>query len=186
MIALRWILALSVACAAQAAAQAHYTATGPGSYIAAGATFSSYESAYGQQRINGATFYVDTNLYRRVGAEAEARLLPLRATQNVRLETFLIGPRISTHGRTLRPYAKLLAGRGEFRFPFNDAHGSYFVVAPGVGLDYRPPAHEDATGDLRPSRFLIRVEVEYQLWPGFTFGALHPYGVSSGVSCRVF
>ena len=60
------------------------------------------------------------------------------------------------------------------------------MAAPGAGLDWRPP-HRDQTGDDRPSRFLIRIlDFEYQVWPGFTFGTLHPYGLSTGLSYRVY
>ena len=175
--------------AGTANAQARYTGYGPGSYIAVGATGSTFTSDYGHQRTTGATLFLDTNLYRRIGAEIELRALPLGPPHDqptVRLTTLLAGPKISTHGRALRPYAKLLAGRGNFTFPFNDAHGSYFVAAPGVGLDWRPP-HHDLSGDDRPSRFLIRlVDIEYQIWPDFTFGPLHPYGISTGLSYRLF
>ncbi len=172
-----------------AGAQAKYAGIAPGTYIAVGGTFSAFDTDYGHQRTAGGALFLDTNLYRRVGAEIELRAQPLAVqphTQgNVRLTTFLAGPRISTHGRTWRPYAKLLAGRGDFSFPFDYAHGSYFVVAPGAGLDWRPPARDHDSD--RPSRYLIRiVEVEYQVWPSFTYGTLHPYGISTGLSYRLY
>jgi hypothetical protein len=30
------------------------------------------------------------------------------------------------------------------------------------------------------------IDVEYQQWPQFTFGTINPYGVSFGLSYRVF
>ena len=172
---------LSPACAATACAQAIYAGNGPGSYIALGVTGSFYNSAYGQQQLAGATVFLDTNLYRRIGLEAEARFLRFHAEDATHQETYLAGPKISSHGRRFRPYAKLLAGRGEFTFPFHDAQGSYFVLAPGAGLDWRI---QGADG---PTRFLIRIaDIEYQLWPNFTFGPLHPYGISTGLSYRLF
>ena len=169
--------------------QAKYAGIGPGTYISVGGTFSAFDTDYGHQRTTGGALFLDTNLYRRVGVEVELRAQPIAVqphTQGtVRLTTFLIGPRISTHGRTWRPYVKLLAGRGQFSFPFDYAHGSYFVAAPGVGLDWRPPARDHDSD--RHSRFLIRiVEVEYQVWPDFTYGPLHPYGISTGLSYRLY
>jgi len=158
-------------------AQALFAGKGPGSYVAVGATLSAYESDYGQRGLGGGTLFVDANLYRRIGIEAEARYLRVHSDENISESNFLIGPKFSTHTRNLRPYAKLLIGRGHLNFPFNDAHGSYFVVAPGAGLDWR----------IGEGRFTIRViDVEYQDWPLFTFGTLHPYGVSSGLSLRIF
>jgi hypothetical protein len=55
--------------------------------------------------------------------------------------------------------------------------GSYFVVAPAAGLDWH----------LHESRWNVRVlDFEYQLWPRFTYGELHPYGLSAGISFEVF
>ena len=35
-------------------------------------------------------------------------------------------------------------------------------------------------------RIRVRLaDVEYQVWPGFTFGSLHPYGISAGISFQV-
>jgi hypothetical protein len=179
------LLVLSILAAAalvfvsKAHAQAIETAIEPGSYTAVGVTGSSFQVDYGQRRAAGGSIYLDANLYRRLGVEAEARALIFNEDEGVHQTTYLAGPRVSTHGRGLRPFSKLLAGRGEFRFPFGYAHGSYFVVAAGGGLDWRP-------GSSR-SRFLIRVlDAEYQFWPQFSFGELHPYGISSGLSVRVW
>ncbi len=188
------LLLFAASALASAGAQARYAGIAPGTYIALGATGSTFNSDYGHQRTFGGTLFLDTNLYRRIGAEVEVRAQPLAPSSltnqhdqpGTRITTFLAGPKISTHGRTWRPYAKLLAGRGTFTFPFNTAQGTYFVAAPGVGLDWRPP-HHDQTGDDKPSRFLIRlIDVEYQIWPSFTFGPLHPYGISTGLSYRLY
>jgi hypothetical protein len=73
------------------------------------------------------------------------------------------------------PYAKILVGGGRFDFPFNYGTGNYFVVAPGAGVDLR-----------LGHRIQLRlVDYEYQLWPGFTFGSIHPYGVSAGISYQI-
>ena len=158
-------------------AQAEYAANGPGSYLSLGVTASGFESDYGQRKIGGVSVFLDANVYRRIGVEVEARQLRFHTDEDVRESTYLAGPKISTHGRTWRPYAKLLLGRGEFNFPFNYATGGYFVIAPGAGLDWRV-AH---------SRLMVRlVDFEYQDWPQFSFGSIHPYGASAGFSIRLF
>ena len=174
----RILLALFVLLAAASShAQALYTADGPGSYTAVGATFSAYQSDYGQRQIGGTSVFVDAHLYRRIGIEAKASFLFLHTDEDVKERTYLIGPKISLKGRTIRPYARFLLGRGEFDFPFGYAHGSYLVYAPGGGLDWR----------IGRGRFIVRVvDFEYQLWPSFSYGALHPYGISTGLSVRVW
>lgn len=157
--------------------QATYTAKGPGSYAAIGAIGSGFQADYGRQHLSGVGAFVDLNLYRRVGIEAEFRTLQYNSSQALRQSTLAIGPKISTHGRDFRPYAKLLAGRGHLGYPYGDARGSYFTVAPGAGLDWRLAG--------KPVTIRI-VDFEYQFWPWFTFGTLRPYGFSSGVSVRVF
>ena len=53
---------------------------------------------------------------------------------------------------------------------------SYLVVTAGGGLDF----HWTPRVTVRAADF------EYQDWPQFTFGDLHPYGVSSGISLRIW
>jgi hypothetical protein len=157
--------------------QAKYTATGPGTYINVGATVSGFESDYGKQKLGGGALFVDANLYRKIGVEFEGRRLQYNNDEDLRESTYLVGPKYSFKGHRLRPYAKFLVGRGHINFPFNYATGSYFAMAPGGGLDYR----------VGRSRLSIRViDFEYQIWPQFTFGPLHPYGANVGLSYQVF
>ncbi len=167
---------IAVAITLPALAQDVPAAKGPGSALTLGATVSAYHSDYGQRTLDGGTLYLDANLYRRIGVEAEARTLSLHSDDGVRQSTYLVGPRFSSARHTLRPYTKLLAGRGTFQFPYNYAHGSYFVVAAGTGLDWH----------LSRSATLRVIDFEYQRWPQFTFGELHPYGISTGLSLRLF
>jgi hypothetical protein len=163
--------------AASSHAQAIFTADGPGSYTAVGATFSAYQSDYGQRQIGGVSAFVDAHLYRRIGVEAKATWLTLHTDEGVKQRTYMIGPKLSLKGRTIRPYGRFLVGRGEFDFPFGYAKGSYFAIAPGGGLDWR----------IGSGKVIVRlVDVEYQVWPGFSYGALHPYGISTGLSLRVW
>jgi hypothetical protein len=160
--------------AARAAAQALPTGSGPGAYVAVGGAYSQFESDYGKRAIAGAAVYVDVNPEWRWGVEAEVRRMNY-ASFGERQTTLLAGPRWSFGARWLVPYAKVLVGGGRFDFPYGYGYGSYFVVAPGAGLDVR-----------LGRRLRIRVaDFEYQDWPGFTFGAIHPYGLSAGAAFEV-
>ena len=149
---------------------------GPGTYIQLGATFSSYHLDYGQRQLGGASAFIDAHLYRRLGIEAEYKTLRLNEDEGVHDTTYLVGPRYSVFTGHLRPYAKFLVGRGTFYYPFGDAKGSYFVMAPGGGIDWH----------IARTRATVRVvDVEFQQWPGFSFGQLRQYGVSSGLAIRM-
>ena len=159
-------------------AQALPAGKGPGSYIALGASGSAYRSPYNNSiTILGASLFVDANATRRLGIEAETCLLRWKTDEGMRSSTFLAGPRVSTAGRRVNPYVKILFGTGQITYPFKFAQGSYFVVSPGLGLDLSV---------LRGRASVRLVDVEYQDWSKFTFGPSHPYGVSSGVRVRIF
>jgi hypothetical protein len=170
-------LILIVSLAGRAGAQARYAADGPGTYIQVGGSGSIFHTAYGQNDLGGAAYFADAHLYRRIGVEAEARTLNFHESLGAHQTTYLVGPQFLIMPRTFRPYVKLLAGRGEFYFPYGYAKGSYFAVAAGAGVDWR----------LGRGRFTLRlIDVEVQDWPGFSFGAIHPYGIGSGIAVRVF
>lgn len=156
-------------------AQALPTATGPGSYVAVGGAASVFQADYGQRYIGGITAYADLNPTWRYGIEGEARFLRYRTSEDVTETNYLIGPRAALRFGPLRPYVKFLVGDGKITLPFHYAQGSFFTYAPGGGAEYM-------LGD----RLAIRViDVEYQFWPSFPYGNLHPYGVSAGISFRL-
>jgi hypothetical protein len=155
-------------------AQALPTASGPGAYVIAGGTFSEFQADYGSRSISGAGVYVDSNLTWQLGIEAETRRM-VYPDFGERQSTLLAGPRWSFRPKGFVPYVKLLAGGGRFDFPYGFGTGNYFVVAPGAGVDLR-------LGE----RVRLRLaDFEYQVWPGFTFGSIHPYGVSAGISYQI-
>ncbi len=85
------LLAAAMLLPARVHAQAEPAGIGPGSYVAVGVSASGFNSGYGQQRLAGPTVYVDANLYRRVGVEAEARILRFHAQEDLRQTTYLAG-----------------------------------------------------------------------------------------------
>jgi hypothetical protein len=145
--------------------------------ITAGGTFSGYHLNYGSRTLLGASAYVDADYNLRFGIEGEARWLNFRQRADVNAATYLIGPRyvFRPMGRA-RPYAKFLVGGGHFNFPYDYAQGNYFVIAPGGGIDYRIN---------RRIRFRM-VDVEYQYWPQFTYGALSSVGISTGIAFHFY
>jgi hypothetical protein len=158
-------------------AQAIATVTGGDSSLSAGATFSQYQDDYGKRGLGGYAIHADWNRTRTWGLEFETRVLRLNQEVGTHETTFLIGPRYIMRRRVFSPYAKLLLGNGKFHYPYNYAEGSYFVFAPGAGLDVHVGA----------SRYSVRViDFEYQSWPNFSFGGLNPYGISGGLSVRIF
>jgi hypothetical protein len=160
----------------QVNAQALPTATAPGAYVSVGTTYSFFESGYGQQKVQGGGIYVDINRVRAAGLEAEGRWLKQSGSPNVQQSTYLIGPRVQFRRGPYTPYVKTLVGLGHFEFPYDMARGRYFVIAPGAGVDMM------LGNDLK----IRLIDVEYQQWPQFTFGTISPYGLSFGVSYRVF
>jgi hypothetical protein len=156
-------------------AQALPAGIGPGTYAIVGGTLSGFESDYGKQAITGASVYVDSNLFWRYGIESEARRI-VYPNFGERQTTLLAGPRWSFRAKGLVPYVKVLAGGGRFDFPYGYGHGNYFVVATGAGLDLR-------LGEKVRVRL---VDFEYQEWPGFSFGSIHPYGISAGISFQLW
>lgn len=143
----------------------------------AGGQFSLFKPDYGTNWLSGVGAYVDFNLTPRFAVEGEARFLRFNQKLEVHEDNYLIGPKITFPHRRWGPYAKVLLGAGEINFPYSYAHGGYFDLALGGGVDYRPNR-----------KWKLRVvDVEYQTWPGFLNSkGLTPWGLSFGASYRIF
>jgi len=151
-----------------------------------GGTFSDFSPDYGWQRLYGIGAFVDYNLSPRFGAEAEVRFHRFHQLSSTHEDNYLVGPRYIYHHGRFNVYGKVLFGVGSINFPFNAAHGSYFALDFGGGLDYR-----------LTRRVAVRGEYEYQKWPGFVgppdppslqdrpYG-LTPNGFAVGVAYRIF
>lgn len=135
-------------------------------------------------RLYGVGGYVDARFSRWLQPEFEVRFLRfneypgISQTQN----TYSIGERLpiinSFHKFT--PYGKILVGIGNGDF----LSGSALVLTYGGGVDYR-----------LNRKFTIRcADFEYQQWPvsspnptgGTTSFTIRPYGLSAGVSYKIF
>jgi hypothetical protein len=145
-------------------------------FLWAGGGASSFYLQYGDQKAFGLTAFVEGDSARNFGIVGEGRWLEYHQFADVHAETYLIGPRYYFHLNRFEPYAKALVGLGDFNFPYNYAHGRYFVVAGGGGVDFR-----------LSSRWSVRLaDIEYQDWPQFTFGPMTSVGISSGIRYRIF
>ncbi len=146
----------------------------PSVWVGGGA--SGFYLQYGSQKAVGLTAFAEADSARNFGLVGEGRWLEYHQFSGVHAETYLIGPRYYFHCNHFEPYAKGLVGVGDFNFPYNYAHGKYFVAAAGGGVDYR-----------LGSRWSVRIaDIEYQDWPEFTFGSMTSVGISSGIRFRVF
>lgn len=170
-------MAVLMTCACtRASAQAIPTAVGPGKSVKIGGGYSMYHIDYGKRTLGGYQFWVDANPYWRYGIEAEMRRLRHNTDLNTYADTYLIGPRVVLLPGRFQPYVKGLVGKGKFNFPYNYAHGSYFVVAGGAGVDVHIASHV---------QWRV-VDVQYQNWPQFTFGPMKSMGVSTGINITIF
>lgn len=163
-------------------AQAKPTATAPGAYVAVGGTYSYFQIDYGNRVLGGVGAFVDLNLRRQLGIEAEGRWLRQNQVVDVHETTYLIGPRVQIHRGRLAPYVKGLVGIGQINLPYNFGTDTSLALVPGGGLDV------DVTDRIK----LRLVDFEYQIWPQFSdapgqqYGTLTPYGVSAGLSIQLF
>ena len=171
------LLAASWLGAARAASgQALPAASGPGAYVSVGGGVSAYQVDYGKRIDYGSMAFANLHLRGRYSLEGEARFLKYHTDEQVTQTTYLIGPELVLLRRGgIRPYAKFLVGDARMTFPFGYAKGNYFAMAPGGGVDVR----------IAPRVDLRLIDVEYQSWPQFTFGNLHPFGVTAGIRFRI-
>ena len=175
---MKWMLvfALAVCGVRHGEAQARPTATGPGIALTVGGGYAAYQVQYGQRVDYGTMAFADFHASGRWGVEAEGRWLHWHTDEGVTQATYLVGPHVYLSRRGLvHTYAKLLVGDAHMQFPFGYASGDYFVLAPGAGVDL----HVAPRVDVR------LLDIERQTWPQFSYGPLHPYGISAGVHFRL-
>jgi hypothetical protein len=121
-------------------------------------------------RLYGMGAYADVKFNRWVQIEGEGRWLDFNQYLGINETNYLVGPRVPIGTfKKITPYGKFLVGMGGGSF----LTGHSFVMAYGGGLDYR-----------LSHRFMVRGDFEYQQWR--VTPTLFPYGVSVGVSYRVF
>jgi hypothetical protein len=141
-----------------------------------GGGYAGGDGDYSAQRYFGPYFYASFDFRDHIGIQAEFRQVNAHADagQNLYERTYEIGPRYVWHFGRVNPYFKLLAGRGVFNFPHNEANLAYDMWSAGGGVD------------VRATRYLnVRVvDFETQQWVTFSPNNLAPNIISAGVAYR--
>jgi hypothetical protein len=188
------VLALVAAVALSAYGQVVPSAFAKGLSLRAGGEASVYQPDYTgfgipehapfSNYLYGIGTYVDLKVTPWIQFEAEGRWLRFRQVDGIYEDNYLIGPRLPIyrwHFKHATPYAKVLIGYGKLNFENGNGWGRYTQLAYGGGLDIK-----------MSKRINVRLpDFEYQQWLNWTEGNgksynLFPYGVSVGVSYRVF
>ena len=132
-------------------------------------------------RLYGIGAYVDVGFRRWLQLEAEGRWQRFNQFLEIHQDNYLIGPRvpIGTFFGRVTPYGKVLFGVTHMNFEFGEATCRCSTIAYGGGADVK----------LNHRWSLRAVDFEYQQMPNWyqlQTSQLHPYGVSVGISYRVF
>ena len=183
-LALRFISALLgfVALAGSTSAHAQVVASAEQKRwsLSAGAVGSSFQPDYAgvgvaqtsPTQLYGVGVYVDWKLSRLIQTEGEIRYEKFNQYLNINETTYEFGPRIPiVTFKRITPHGKLLFGFGTGSFLV----GKSALLTYGGGVDYR----------LSRKLTLRPFDVEYQRW-NVKNVAMFPYGISAGVSYRIF
>jgi hypothetical protein len=175
-----------------ARAQVAPSAYAHGISLAAGAEGSAFQPDYAglgvpqesTNRLYGLGTFVDVKFTPWIQIEAEGRWLRYNQLDGIYEDNYLIGPRLPIYKlryKRITPYGKVLIGFGKLNFENHNGWGRYTDIAYGGGLDIKVT-----------NRISARLpDFEFQQWPQWSEGGakaytLWPYGVSVGVSYRVF
>lgn len=144
--------------------------------LTAGGMVSVFNPDYINYKLGGVGAFVDLNVFRGAGIEAEGRWQRFHEYFGISQDNYLIGPRVQVfHFWRARPYVKVLGGFTNMNFGQGAGSGRFTTVAFGGGVDIR-----------MTRRWSVRGDGEYQWWPDFLGGSLYPYGASVGVSYKIF
>jgi opacity protein-like surface antigen len=165
-----------------AKAQVHQAAVGTRPNLWVGGEFSDFDPDYNFFRLYGAGIYADYYFTRKIGVEAEGRLLDFTTAAGQTQKSLLAGPTYTAYRRgKLLVNAKVLLGGVKIIYPVDIGYGSYFAFAPGGNVEYQ----------IAP-RIRLRAEYEYEFLPGAPgfvgqpSNGLTPNGFSIGASYRIF
>ncbi len=151
--------------------QATSTASRAGD-LQVGAGFALGSSNYHSESLRGFDLYGTFDFKTHYGVELNFRQTSPSYGLDTYERTYEVGGRyVYPIGRSFRPYAKVMYGRGVFNYPNDIANLAYNLYTLGGGLDYR----------LLPS-INVRVDYEHQHWFGFPIAPLQPDIVTIGVA----
>src|ERR1700712_4068781 len=130
--------------------------------------------------VEGVTVFANAGIKGRLGAQIDVHLDGLITPIDIGQDTYQIGPRFSLlHEDRVNIYAKVIGGIGRFSYQAgtypNPSSATYGVFSFGAGIEYRVSR-----------RFDVRaMDLEFQTWPGFPGGSLHPVVASMGLAWRL-
>lgn len=147
-----------------------------------GAAFSFGSPDYAQTTtyVEGLTLYGNAGIRGRLGAQIDVHLDSLLTPIDIGENTYQIGPRFNVlQEDRAKVYLKAIGGIGRFAYQAgsyaNPQTYTYGVFSFGAGIEYRVS-----------NRINVRAaDLEYQSWPGFPGGTLHPVVVSMGLAWRL-
>jgi len=181
------LLVLGVLClsSARVYGQVEDSATAGVVPLSVGGYFSFFDSGFESNKSLGLGATIDYSplMAGNLGVEGEGRWLKYGGSGGFSEYNYLVGPRYRFYYKSekYQPYVKFLVGAGEINFPYDLAHGGYFAMAGGGGIDIAVRPH-----------WKLRADYELQYWPnavaipGIQTGAMHPNGVSVGFTYRLF
>jgi hypothetical protein len=145
--------------------------------LTVGGIGSIFDQGYFPVRQGGLGAFVDLTVFHGIGVEAEGRWQRFHEFEGISQDNYLIGPRVQLrHVWRARPYVKALGGFSNMNFGQGLGTGRFTTLAFGGGVDLHVTR-----------RWSVRaIDGEYQYWPTFLTGHLTPYGLSAGISYRIF
>ena len=157
---------------AQWGEQSHPTASRLGDLqLGGGLVLGSSTYNFQSTNLTGVSFYTTFDARWHWGGEANFKQNKSSLDSTVYERTYEFGPRVYVTRGRLKPYAKLLYGRGVYNFPNNIANIAYNMYTYGGGADFQLLRSMNVRGDY-----------EYQNWMGFPLANLHPSVVTIGVA----
>jgi opacity protein-like surface antigen len=126
---------------------------------------------YPPTSFQGIGAYADFSFRPSFGIEAEFHQINHTGGYPSYQRTYEAGARYLRAYGPFVPYAKIMAGRGDFEYPFAETTLGYNLYAAGAGLDF------NLAGPLR-----LRAEYEFQHWFGFQNTSLDPQIVTIGLA----
>ena len=168
----RMLLCASAVLAAHALPAQTRTATASRSAdLQAGVEYLGGASGYDPNRFTGYGGYVTLDFREHWGADLNIKQYNTLGEDQVYERTYQIGLRYVRHYSIFDPYLKGSVGRGVYNFPNNVANLAYNMYSGALGTDVHVAR-----------RYNLRIEAEYQQWPGFPPKKLAPAIGSLGVA----
>ncbi len=136
-----------------------------------GGGYSSINSDYDPNRLNGFALYTTLDLTNHYGGEFVFHQAKTTSNDQLYERTYEIGPRYHRDYGRFAPYIKAMYGRGVFNFPYNVANLAYNLFAVGIGVDVHVTPYLN-----------VRADYEYQRWLSFPPSGLTPQLITIGVA----